>query len=111
MIETNPFYQSNYALDAWNLFDVVLQCQRNKHGPLHPDVALALHNVGISQLRADSHADALKSFEEAARIRKGSLGSEHPLVAVSICLRHLVYLAPLATHALNQIRYRVGLVG
>ncbi len=61
-----------------------MQCQRDKHGPLHPDVASALHNVGISQLRAGSHADALATFEEAARIRKGSLGDEHPLVAVSI---------------------------
>jgi hypothetical protein len=26
----------------------------------------------------------LATFEEAARIRKGSLGDEHPLVAVSI---------------------------
>ncbi|GAX28176.1 hypothetical protein FisN_35Lh030 [Fistulifera solaris] len=94
--------KNNLALDSWNLFEVVLQCQRNKHGPLHPDVASALHNVGISQLRAGSHADALATFEEAARIRKGSLGSEHPLVAVSMVK---VGICLLLMHRFDQALY------
>jgi hypothetical protein len=49
-------------------------------------VAAALHNVGIAQLRAQNYAEALKAFEEAARIRKGALGREHPQVAVSLAL-------------------------
>lgn len=73
-------------IDALDLFDTVLQCQRRRHGHLHPDVASALHNVGIAQLRAQNHNEALKAFEEAARIRKGALGREHAQVAVSICL-------------------------
>jgi hypothetical protein len=67
------------------LFDLVLSCQRRKRGHLHPDVASALHNVGIVHLRAVNYMEALKAFEEAARIRKGSLGQDHALVAVSSC--------------------------
>jgi tetratricopeptide (TPR) repeat protein len=51
---------------------------------MHPDVAASLHNVGIAQLRALNYPEALKAFEEAARVRKGSLGREHPQVAVSL---------------------------
>ena len=74
--------KSGNTVDAYRLFDVVLQCQRHLQGPLHPDVAAALHNVGIVQLRSQNHSEALKAFEEAARVRKGSLGKDHPLVAV-----------------------------
>jgi tetratricopeptide (TPR) repeat protein len=69
-------------VDAQYLFEMVLRCQRRRHGTLHPDVAAALHNVGIAQLREQNHLEALKAFEEAARVRKGSLGKDHPLVAV-----------------------------
>jgi tetratricopeptide (TPR) repeat protein len=75
--------QEGDALDALPLFETILECQRRRHGQLHPDVASALHNVGIAYLRAQSHNEALKAFEEAARIRKGALGREHPQVAVS----------------------------
>ena len=75
--------QSNNLLDALALFEIVLQCQRRRHGHLHPDVASALHNVGIVHLRSQNHDEALKAFEEAARIRKGALGRDHPQVAVS----------------------------
>lgn len=74
--------QENNAVDALYLFELVLECQRRRHGPLHPDVASALHNVGIVHLRSQNHEEALKAFEEAARVRKGSLGKDHPLVAV-----------------------------
>lgn len=70
------------VVDAQRLFDVVLECQRHRHGHLHPDVAAALHNLGITHLRAHNHSEALKVFEEAARVRKGSLGKDHALVAV-----------------------------
>lgn len=71
------------VVDAQRLFGIVLQCQRSRHGQLHPDVAAALHNLGITLLRAQKHEEALNSFEEAARIRKGSMGQDHPMVAVS----------------------------
>jgi tetratricopeptide (TPR) repeat protein len=80
--EATRLLKENNVVDAQRLFEVVLQCQRHRHGPLHPDVASALHNLGITQLRAQNHAEALKSFEEAARVRKGSLGKDHALVAV-----------------------------
>jgi tetratricopeptide (TPR) repeat protein len=80
--EASRQLQNGNTVDAYRLFDVVLQCQRHTHGPLHPDVAAALHNVGIVQLRSQNHSEALKAFEEAARVRKGSLGKDHPLVAV-----------------------------
>ena len=80
--EAARLLKDNYTLDALDLFEVVLQCQRRRHGPLHPDVASALHNCGIAQLRAQNHEEALAVFEEAARVRKGSLGRDHPHVAV-----------------------------
>jgi hypothetical protein len=76
--------QVNDCMDALRLFKVVLECQQRRHVDLHPDVAAALHNVGIAQLRALNYPEALKAFEEAARVRKGSLGKEHPQVAVSM---------------------------
>jgi Tetratricopeptide repeat len=80
--EASRQLKNGNTVDAYRLFDVVLQCQRHLQGPLHPDVAAALHNVGIVQLRSQNHSEALKAFEEAARVRKGSLGKDHPLVAV-----------------------------
>ena len=77
-------FQNHYYDEATEYFKVILQCQRRRHGPFHQDVAAALHNCGLAQLRAGSHHEALKSFEEAVRIRKGTLGKEHPHVAVSI---------------------------
>jgi tetratricopeptide (TPR) repeat protein len=83
--------QANEFADAQRLFEVVLDCQRHRHGRLHPDVAAALHNIGITHLRSNNHSAALQAFEESCRVRKGSLGKDHPLVAVrgvalSLCL-------------------------
>lgn len=52
-------------------------------GELHPDVGSAWHNVGIALLRSERHDKALQAFERAVRVRKGSLGKDHPEVAVS----------------------------
>ena len=65
------------------LFETVLDCQRRRHGMLHEDVAAALYNVGIVNLRLERNEKALQAFEESARLRKGALGEDHPLVAVS----------------------------
>ena len=80
--EASKQLKKDNLVDTERLFDIVLQCQRHRHGPLHPDVAAALHNMGIAQLRAQNYSEALMAFEEAARVRKGSLGKDHPLVAV-----------------------------
>jgi eukaryotic-like serine/threonine-protein kinase len=69
--------------ESLQLFEIVLDCQRRRHGPLHEDVAAALHNVGIANVRMERHEKALQAFEEAVRLRKGSLGRDHPHVAVS----------------------------
>lgn len=75
--------QNHKYEEAVEYFEIILQSQRRRHGPFHQDVASALHNCGLAQLRAGNHHQALKSFEEAVRIRKGTLGKEHPHVAVS----------------------------
>lgn len=59
----------------------------------------ALHNLGMAQLRAQSYEDAVTSFEEAARVRKGSLGRDHPLVAIT-----LVKVSPSGILLLSFIR-------
>lgn len=82
--EASIHLQRGDVVDAQHLFEVILNCQRHRHGPLHPDVASALHNIGITMLRAQNHSEALKAFEEAARVRKGALGKDHALVAVSL---------------------------
>ena len=69
---------------ALHMFELVLDCQRDKHGTVHEDVASALHNVGIANLRLQDHDKALQAFEEAVRVRKGALGRDHPQVAISL---------------------------
>lgn len=44
----------------------------------------ALHNVAVANLRAGLLDDARDAIEEAVRIRKLTLGEEHPKVAVSV---------------------------
>jgi hypothetical protein len=79
---------------------------------LHPDVASALHNVGIVQLRALNHAEALKAFEEAARIRKGALGRDHPQVAVSWPQAYLFSITASRAHmTLYQFSTLSGFIG
>lgn len=82
--EASKLLLANNFVDSFPLFNIVLQCQRRRNGPVHADVAAALHNVGICQLRASNFDEALQAFEESARIRKGSLGRDHPQVAVSL---------------------------
>ena len=57
---------SDNFIDAVHLFDVILQCQKRRNGNSHADVAAALYNLGIAQLRSQAHGEALKCFEEAA---------------------------------------------
>ena len=75
--------QNNRMEESLQLFELVVDCQRLRNGALHEDVASALYNVGIANLRLERTTTALQAFEESVRIRKGSLGKDHPLVAVS----------------------------
>jgi len=78
--------------EAVEYFEVILKCQRRKHGPLHQDVASALHNCGLSQLRAGKYHEAAQSFQEAVRIRKEILGKDHSQVASSLVKCGITYL-------------------
>lgn len=81
--EAARLLQTENLSTALDLFNIVLDCQRRRNSNLSADVASALHNVGIAQLRVQKHEDALNSFEEAASIRIGTLGRDHAQVAVS----------------------------
>lgn len=71
-------------VEALHLLDLIAECQRNKHGPMHEDVAAALYNVGICHLRMNQYYNALQSFEEATRIRQNILGRDSVQVAASL---------------------------
>jgi len=75
--------KGRYA-EAVSLLEIVVECQKTRHGDLHPDVGSAVHNVGIAYLRMKEYYDAFQAFEEAVRVRKASLGRENPDVAVSL---------------------------
>ncbi len=51
---------------------------------LHHDVGSTLHNIGILYLRLKDYKSALKSFQEAVRVRRGAIGRDHADVAVSL---------------------------
>lgn len=70
--------------EAVALLEMIVECQKEKNGPLHANVGSAVHNVGISYLRSEVYYKAFQSFEEAVRVRKAALGREHPEVAVSL---------------------------
>lgn len=72
------------STEAVALLEMIVECQKQKNGPLHADVGSAVHNVGIAYLRSEVYYKAFQAFEEAVRVRKASLGREHPTVAVSL---------------------------
>lgn len=90
--EASRCMKNHYYTEAIECFYVILECQRRKHGPFHQDVASALHNCGLAHLRANNNHDALKAFEEAVRIRKGTLGKDHPQVAASLVKCGITFL-------------------
>ena len=61
-----------------------------RYGPTHQRVGAALHNVGIANLRAGKLNDAHEAILEAVRIRKLTLGSESPKVAVRVWNSHFI---------------------
>lgn len=77
-----------------------------RYGEEHERVGAALHNVAVANLRAGLLDDAKDAIEEAVRIRRLTLGEEHPKVAVSsmaCLLEHLsstffadILMSPLA---------------
>jgi tetratricopeptide (TPR) repeat protein len=78
------FMKRGKYVEALHLLELIAECQRDKHGSTHEDVAAALYNVGICYLRMNEHYKALQSFEEATRIRQTVLGRDSPQVAASL---------------------------
>lgn len=78
---------------AIKTFEHILSDMLDRFGEEHHRVGAALHNVAVANLRAGLLDDAKDAIEEAIRIRKQTLGHEHPKVAVSsICSCVLVYI-------------------
>ena len=80
------------ALDA---FSKVLDSHTARYGEIHPFVASTMHNMGAVHSKnaksqtnprdvEKSNKDALLCFQNAARIARDALGSDHPNVAVSL---------------------------
>jgi hypothetical protein len=53
-----------------------------RYGEEHERVGAALHNVAVANLRAGLLDDARDAIEEAVRLRRLTLGDDHPKVAV-----------------------------
>jgi tetratricopeptide (TPR) repeat protein len=68
---------------AIKIFESILSELLARFGEEHERVGAALHNVAVANLRAGLLDDARDAIEEAVRIRKLTLGEEHPKVAVS----------------------------
>lgn len=51
-------------------------------GPEHYEISVCLHNLAVLQQRRGEPEAALRSFQDALRIREGVLGAVHPEIAV-----------------------------
>jgi tetratricopeptide (TPR) repeat protein len=66
------------------IFQDLLIHYKSTYGELHHLVGSTLHNIGIVLLRLHQHEAAISSFQQAVRVRRGSIGRDHPDVAVSL---------------------------
>eukprot|EP00563_Minutocellus_polymorphus_P003833 CAMPEP_0181036952 /NCGR_PEP_ID=MMETSP1070-20121207/9141_1 /TAXON_ID=265543 /ORGANISM="Minutocellus polymorphus, Strain NH13" /LENGTH=2032 /DNA_ID=CAMNT_0023114633 /DNA_START=338 /DNA_END=6437 /DNA_ORIENTATION=+ len=84
--------QYERALEAFNM---ILDSHTARYGEIHPFVASTMHNMAIvhsknAKSQTDprdvekSNKEALLCFQNAARIARDALGSDHPNVAVSL---------------------------
>ena len=80
---SNLLFQAGKFSKALKKFESILASILERFGETHHRVGAALHNVGIANLRAGKFADAMDAIEEAVRIRKATLGTDDPKVAVS----------------------------
>lgn len=80
---------------ALGAFSKVLDSHTARYGEIHPFVASTMHNMGAVHSKnaksqtnprdvEKSNKDALLCFQNAARIARDALGSDHPNVAVSL---------------------------
>ena len=89
---------------------------REAYGPMHPEVAAAIHNLGTTDYQQGETESALASFREAAAIYEQAVGPEHPNVgliwdgvgmALSELGRHEEAIAAYE-HALEILRKALG---
>ena len=69
---------------ALPLFNIILECQKERYGAVHEHTASALYNLGIAHLRVQHGEEALEAFEEATQVRRALLGREHSSIAVTL---------------------------
>ena len=72
----------NYA-SAEELLREAALLQEATLGPLHPDLANTLNNLGVVCERTDNPVDAEHNFRRAVAIATASLAPDHPFVATS----------------------------
>jgi len=61
-----------HALDVWT----------TRFGPEHYEISVCLHNLAVLQQRRGEADAALRSFQDALRIREAVLGAAHPELAI-----------------------------
>jgi tetratricopeptide (TPR) repeat protein len=89
--EARKLYAESYRLRRAGKYDEALapgkralEIQEERLGPEHPEVAIALNNLGeIHRLKAD-YATAESFHQRALEIRIKALGPDHPYVAYSL---------------------------
>ena len=75
-------YQSNGEYDrAIELYRQVLAIYRKQLGADHPDVAVALNNIGRACGRKGQYDKAIMYYEQSLAIYRKKLGNNHPNVA------------------------------
>jgi tetratricopeptide (TPR) repeat protein len=85
--------------------DAPLTIKEAVYGPDHPEVALTLTNLGITQMQLDNLAAARATLERSLIIKKTAYGANHPQVALTLTNLGAVQLAldePRAARATYQ---------
>ena len=64
--------------DAEPLYREALDMQRKLLGDAHPDLALALNNLGYARERRGDYRGAEAAYQEALKMNRALLGERHP---------------------------------
>jgi tetratricopeptide (TPR) repeat protein len=76
-------YQRRYD-EAAPLLERALDIQQQVYGRMHPQVAIALNQVGVLELRRKRFDAALADFKRMAEINRSAYGDRHMLVGVAL---------------------------
>ncbi|CAM9468013.1 unnamed protein product, partial [Sphacelaria rigidula] len=66
------------------MFERALNIRESALGPVHPDVAASLNDLGWLLRLQGRYEDALPLCEQALAMRKKTLGTNHPDTAISL---------------------------